>query len=42
MSPASPFLDALKLAAEKAERAEDQFRREPLFDQHIGAQLQEG
>ena len=28
MTPASPFLDALKLAVEKAERAEDQFRRE--------------
>ena len=28
MTPASSFLDALKLAAEKAERAEDDFRRE--------------
>jgi hypothetical protein len=28
MTPASSFLDALKLATEKAERAEDEFRRE--------------
>ena len=28
MTPASSFLDALKLAAEQAEQAEDKFRRE--------------
>jgi len=28
MTPASSFLDAMKLAAEQAERAEDDFRRE--------------
>jgi hypothetical protein len=28
MTPTSSFLDALRLAAEQAERAEEQFRRE--------------